>query len=581
MVYSVSNSKNKKKKKINTSPLAEATFQAFEPFINIFDCGGAWSGGIYHLIAKEEWDLYRRHKRGERNLRYEDGDKFNPFLAVIRNIYSVIHVQKHMVDKETTYYTSGNKGLGLLYLDIDAHHEWQTDEYHAKSVLEKLFPCGYFRASGRGQNGYLKIRYSSIQEFNAIARELEKNLKQLFEHLGILCDIEIKGTITHDGVSGKMAKLPFATKPAWAKRDESDSWDHTQLEKFKNCPIVNIRRVKNIVEKLLPMLDQDRIHQTQEIKQQHQGKLQKSQICKNTAPEIIPTPVIVSVPDVKQSVALVRTKVSEAKSGSDDDAFARNHRDISPFVRVFYKQHHRFPATQETLSWLKVNKLFSGKWEDKQSRRARRVAQILKFKQQTFDAQKLTGEHQLVDLRMGRFHAWVRRHIGSHLTADVTELRSFDPVSMSVATREVKVPARFIETFLVVIDVCLRQDPLNNKAVPTNRVKALWSLVENGSPWNQCYYQGVRDRLNKMGVINIVDRRHKQGKAWRWEMGHYYPRPISQEERKKLKKSRKLVAVTIRNKKKEEVTYRHNTLYQTAGLNTPSCLQDQQIRPPP
>ena len=46
---------------------------------------------------------------------------------------------------------------------------WQTDEYRAKTILEKIFPQGYYRASNRGQNGYLKIRYNDIREFNETA----------------------------------------------------------------------------------------------------------------------------------------------------------------------------------------------------------------------------------------------------------------------------------------------------------------------------------------------------------------------------------------------------------------------------
>ena len=70
---------------------------------------------------------------------------------------------------------------------------------------------GYFRASRRGQNGYLKIRYSSIEEFNELADLVQEGLRRYFLHLGLLCDIEVKGTITHKGKSGRLAKLPFTT----------------------------------------------------------------------------------------------------------------------------------------------------------------------------------------------------------------------------------------------------------------------------------------------------------------------------------------------------------------------------------
>ena len=97
----------------------------------------------------------------------------------------------------------------LLYLDIDAHNPWQTDEYRAKAILQELFPFGYFRASRRGQNGYLKIRYGTVKEFNGLADRLEQILQRYFLSRGILCDFETKGTITDDK-SGSLAKLPFA-----------------------------------------------------------------------------------------------------------------------------------------------------------------------------------------------------------------------------------------------------------------------------------------------------------------------------------------------------------------------------------
>ena len=179
---SVANDKSGKENKI--SQLAQESFEAFKPFINLLDCGISIGYGPFHLITKKDWDFFRRHKAGERGLRYENGTKFHPYLDVLRNIFSPWHIEKHIEEHQTTYFTSGKRGRGLLYLDIDAHHPWQIDEYRAKAVLEKVFPFGYFRASNRGQNGYLKIRYRSIREFNEIASRLQGTLKRLFLHLG-------------------------------------------------------------------------------------------------------------------------------------------------------------------------------------------------------------------------------------------------------------------------------------------------------------------------------------------------------------------------------------------------------------
>ena len=124
------------------------------------------------------------------------------------------------------------------------------------------------------------------------------------------------------------------------------------------------------------------------------------------------------------------------------------------------------------------------------------------------------GDSKPVDLDVGKFSWWVRHHFGSVMTARFLNFREIDPVTMAAPAREVSVPARFVETFLAVADFCLREDPLENKAVPTSRIKKLWEMVPGGAAWNQRYFQVVRERLHRMGVIRICDRNHESGKAW-------------------------------------------------------------------
>jgi len=104
---------------------------------------------------------------------------------------------------------------------------------------------------------------------------------------------------------------------------------------------------------------------------------------------------------------------------------------------------------------------------------------------------------------------------------------------MTAPKEKITVPAKFVETFLLVAHLCLRQDPLQNEAVPTNRIKKLWGMVKGGAAWHQKHYQIVRDRLHRMGVINIYDREHHSGKAWRWVAGKYFPSQDYREEQHK------------------------------------------------
>ena len=283
------------------------------------------------------------------------------------------------------------------------------------------------------------------------------------------------------------------------------------------------------------------------------------------------------------------TKRHQTTSHTGDcegDAFVRNQNELLPFTRQFFKRHQKFPDVDDALKHLQDNGLFSGQWEDNQSHRAKRVCDILNHISRTFDPEKLgSGESKPLSLSSGKFSWWVRHHIGTSISGIVADLRSFDPVSMSAPVKKVTVPAEFIETFLVVADVCLNQDPLDNKAVPTTRFKKLWPMVKGGASWNQGYFQIVRDKLDRMGVIQIVDRKQTTGKAWRWDAGEVFPAASWKEEQQQLKEKAK----ALRSGTEESLAdisdtrgeREHNTLYQTNSRILELQSRQQAIRPPP
>lgn len=608
----------RKNRKIFVSPFAQSTFDAFEPFINIFDPGNSFINP-YHTISKEDWEFFRRHKSGETPLFYSDGTKFSPYNHVIRNIYSPEHVQKHF-ETDVTYYTSGQKGLGLLYLDIDAHHPWQTDQVKAKELLQCLFPFGYFRSSGRGENGYLKIRYSSIEEFNETAAKLQATLSQLFLHFEVLCDVEVKGTITHKGKSGLLAKLPFNT----------DVWNGEQLELFKSCPVVSIRRVQQIAFQAENLIDDDNVarftNKKQKIKEWSESRAQivqhyrgkgfcgtdeevfaKAKQLRDQALRHRDSNLLLSgeTPDMQSPVAIdinekpkavincpeIPVRVSDIQGTCQGDAFARNQKDLAPFVRSFYKKHRTLPELQDALNHLYDNKLFSGNWSDNENGRAKRVSQILASLTESFDPKLLkTGDSKPVELSVEKFRWWVQNHFYKGMTANVVNLQAFDPITLTAPVQRLNVPVEFIETFLSVADFCLNYDPLENKAVPTNRFKKIWKMVKGGASWNQTYYQVVRGRLDRMGVLNIFDRNHDTNKAWRWVAGPNFPAQTRKEHQRKLSERSKGFGLGvsyqefIANTNIEMNEQVHNTLYQTdAHFLSHQRHGDRKsdIRPPP
>jgi hypothetical protein len=264
----------------------------------------------------------------------------------------------------------------------------------------------------------------------------------------------------------------------------------------------------------------------------------------------------------------------------DGEAFSRNHRDIKPFVRAFYRQARRFPTTDEALDWLHEHGRFSGEWHENEARRARRVGQILRFTERTFDPDMLSsGQHQAVSLSVDRFGWWVRQHFGAGIAVQQADYSRFDPETMTAPVSDLWIPALFVQTFLAVAEFCLRHDPLGNKAVPTNRIKKLWAKVEGGANWNQRHYQIVRDRLDRMGVITITDRDHEPGKAWRWDSGEDFPEGSWKEQQRKFKERvRHLVGDSIElNRERNE----HNTLYQEGPDFGPIQATIPLVRAPP
>ena len=102
-------------------------------------------------------------------------------------------------------------------------------------------------------------------------------------------------------------------------------------------------------------------------------------------------------------------------------------------------------------------------------------------------------------------------------------------------TSEIKtmvIPPKFVEHCIGVIAFCLN-DHTKNKALPTNRIKAVWNLVAGAPSWNQTYYKFVRLHLEKIGVIDIFDKKQEAGKAWRWSKGENFPAKMADKRTKK------------------------------------------------
>ena len=534
---------------------ADLSFAAFQPYINVLDPGGPYKT---HTITKEArhlnavyWQIKRRGKKP--TLLSKDGTIFHPWKDYKRHIYGPEHVEKHIFEKQVSYYTSDSRGLGLIYMDVDAHEEYQTDEYDGLDILRELFSAAYYRASRRGQNQYLKVRYSSPEQFNALCDKVQENVRLLFLSRGILCDFETKGKITTDRESddsevdpksGSLAKLPFTTRRHCNMRDETDSWDFPSLIRFHTSPVYSVEEIEAILDNIV--VDGEAIMQTVEKKEALEKPKKKLQPVPKKAtaesieqPQPDPTPgnAIVGIVEPPVEFGILESGNAEEEQptpfgilenrngAAAGNAFTRNWKVLPGFVRRFYRQHRRIPTTDEALAYLHDNGLFSGKWEDNATGRRTRVAAILKKIAESFDETKLgTGEHQEVDPRKHGW--WVSQHFGAHMRATV-EKRTFDLETMTYPKRSVDVPLRFVCGFLAAAEIVLRKT--EDGRVATNWFKDLFKQM--GISWNQDYYMATREKLHSMGVIQITDRHHYRNVAWTWAPCMNIPASWKEEQR--------------------------------------------------
>jgi len=216
---------------------------------------------------------------------------------------------------------------------------------------------------------------------------------------------------------------------------------------------------------------------------------------------------------------------TDSKGQSDPSAFNRNWHALLPFTRQFYKVNKTLPSVDDALHFLKEHGLYSGDWSDNEKHRRNRVSDILNKIEETFDP-SLLKSHQKVTLDRG-IRRWCRRHFPNGIIGKQRRINEMDMTSM---IKDISVPSQFVEHAVGVIAFCLN-DPLENDALPVNRIRAIWNLVQDAPNWNQKYFQVVRRHLEKNSIVDIYDKDHKPGKSWRWKKGANFPQKMSEKRR--------------------------------------------------
>ncbi len=271
-----------------TSDLAKQTFKALEPYINIWCCG-EWveyfdKHGVLvkrpdYLITQEQWALYRRHKAGDRNLIYENG---NPFQTqhVGMGCLSAKHIEQMIEGSGKVYQTSGRDGNALVYLDYDDHHSFQTDSTEACRLITAFLGDRnlFMVQSARGINQHIKVTYGETQwaAVNRAILDFGIAANRYVKARGIWCDVETKGTISiSDDNYGTLAKLPCYGE-----------WSFERLEEFKATPEQTLGWLQGATAALIEATDQDAADRQIalcEIKKLEEKEAEENQIPSTTA----------------------------------------------------------------------------------------------------------------------------------------------------------------------------------------------------------------------------------------------------------------------------------------------------------
>jgi hypothetical protein len=221
------------------------------------------------------------------------------------------------------------------------------------------------------------------------------------------------------------------------------------------------------------------------------------------------------------------------------------------------------------MTYLHDNGLYSGAWADSDNR-VRRVSAILRKITEGFDEGKLgTGEQQ--ELNPRKFQWWVRHRFGSHMRGTVEKRKCFDAETMTYPKKVVDVPLRFVCGVLAAAEIGIAKT--KNGQISTNWFKDMFKQM--GIAWNQDYYMAAREKLHAMGVIRIIDRRHKRNVAWKW--GHCFNIPASWKEEQRALKEK-----LPKGEEEELPSLCHDiTVYTTEDEETNSATPFRPPRPPP
>lgn len=240
------------------------------------------------------------------------------------------------------------------------------------------------------------------------------------------------------------------------------------------------------------------------------------------------------VPPIQLEEVPVAFDVPNAKGDFHDEA--NSYKRQQDALLELCRSLRRVATVEEGLQFIRANGLFSGEWSENESRRQGRVAYLLERIAQTFDKTKCRGASDQINndpldiskINIGKYNQWVRAFVGR-----VTRTKRFvDEYGNVVERRGASADEQWVSAFLSVVEYCCVTHPNEDGSLPHEWAERIWLALQTSGritvTWDDRKWKVARDFLERMGVIQIVDRkwqfRHGNGQAMKWAVGKGFDR---------------------------------------------------------
>jgi hypothetical protein len=559
--------------------LAEATWQEFRPFLSKYQ----WAfDDPKSSPRKTEIVSAIRNKRrkGSHTFQRENGWRF-----VLRPLHAWAFEESIFKHRRIYYVSYGRLALLYFDIDLHCDWQTPEEGREARRLIDALLQRFFGRAvvfwspSRRGINGYVKVdlQGEKYEAANLLFDRLERALRLFLALYESLADFEVKGKV------GFLRETAYDWKH-YGKLPFHADWSFDRLEEFKGKPVVNLAnlgrlcqviearvppdvlerhnaRKKGLGDKpvfegdwflVTPAIEQAIVEKhgeawryMYECKEDHDGNVWIDARCyrpgevplsgldwraalaagrqaSTQAPE--PNEEITFKKDTPSDEEPAKPRTSPLKVNiklvdlaGEPDSFKRQKEALFRFARYL----KRVPTLEEALDYLHEQNLFTGPWEENQGRRRRRVKDILKFIERTFDAGKCASG----TVNVGKYGAWAVKHFPKGL---IGRTRSgLDENGDKVDGQAVYVSPAFIAAFMSVVEFALLIDKNQDDSLPHHRGESMWQALNAkglisvsfcARKWAVC-----REAMVRHGIVVITDRDYHQGKAMKWAVGLYFP----------------------------------------------------------